>query len=115
MINIQIEEENAIDLLVDRVKFWTDDEKVIDLYEKMYNDYCYSGVFDGSDLDVVVIVDNDYFNYCTVIYTDDEDFEKILKVYNKQGLGDCSCEDCNASYIEAVDNEQEPTMFLIRW
>ena len=41
-------------------------------------------------------------------------FKELLKIYNEQGLGDCSCE-CNfADYIESVDNEDEPTMFLVR-
>lgn len=115
MLNIKIDEEKAIDLLVERVKFWTQDETTIELFEKMYDSYIYSGCFEDIDFDVMVIVDNDYINYCSVISKEDEDFEDILKVYNEQGLGDCSREECSGSFIESVDNEDEPSAFLIRW
>lgn len=42
MLNVKINEEDAIDLLVERVKFWTQDETTIELFEKMYNNYIYS-------------------------------------------------------------------------
>ena len=41
-------------------------------------------------------------------------FDEIKKLYAENGCGDISC-DCDfASYIEAVDDENEPTAFLIR-
>lgn len=111
---VEIDNDIALEMLVERVAFWTSDEKVIDLYSKMYENYIESGCFDNGEFNVMVIVDNDYVNYTRIVYKGEEDFKELLKVYNEQGLGDCSCE-CNiAGFIESVDNEDEPTMFLVR-
>ena len=93
MINIKIDEQELLDMLVDRVKHWTQDENEIKLFKKMYDDYILNGVFTDSEVDIMSIVDNDWVNYTAIIRKDDEDFKKLLKVYKEQGLGDCSCED----------------------
>lgn len=114
MITVRVDNEVALDMLVDRVGFWTDDAEVVDLYRKMYENYIDGGVFDGSDFDVMVIVDNDYINYTRIISQGDEEFDELLKVYNEQGIGDCSCETSICDYIEAVDDDCKPSMFLVR-
>lgn len=111
---VEIDDDMALELLVNRVKVWTDDEQIINLYEKMYESYIDSGCFNGGEFNVMVIVDNDFVNYTRVVFKDEEEFDELLKVYNEQGLGDCSCECEFADYIESVDNEDEPTMFLVR-
>lgn len=114
MITIKIDEEQAIDILMDRLEQWTDDCTTHELYRKMYESYVYGGCFDGVDFDVMCIVDNDYVNYCKIYYEDDAEFEELLTLYKEQGIGDISC-DCDfASYIEAVDNEETPKAFLVR-
>lgn len=113
MLNVKIDEDSALDALVDRVKVWKDNPEIIKLFESMYESYIYGGVFDGGEFDVMSIVDNDVINYCSVIEGGDSSFEKIKKVYDEQGLGDCSCEDCEGNFIEAVNDDE--TMFLIRW
>lgn len=113
MLNIKLDEETAIEALIDRVKVWKDNPEVIKLFESMYENYVYGGVFDGGKFDVVDIVDNGVVNYCSVVEEGDSSFEKIKKVYDEQGLGDCSCEDCEGNFIEAVNDDK--TMFLIRW
>ena len=35
-INVKVEKDDVIDLLVNRVRFWTDNEDVVDLFRKMY-------------------------------------------------------------------------------
>lgn len=50
MINIKIDEEHLLDLLNERVKHWTDDRDVQILYEQMYDNYIYSGCFEGLKL-----------------------------------------------------------------
>ena len=110
MINIKIDEERLLDLLNQRVEHWTDDRDVQILYEEMYENYIQSNRFEGMEIDINVIVDNDYINYCDIICDDDERYEEIAKIYNEQGLGDCSCEcDC-CDYIESEYNG----MFLVR-
>lgn len=38
-INVKVEKDDVIDLLVNRVRFWTDNEDVVDLFKKMYENY----------------------------------------------------------------------------
>ena len=114
MITVKIENETALDMLVDRVKFWTNDAEIIDLYKKMYENYVYCGVFDNGKFDVMCIVDNDYINYTRIISQGDEEFDELFAVYKEQGIGDCSCETDICDYIESTDNENEPTLFLVR-
>lgn len=114
MAKIIVENEILLDVLVKRVENWTTNEKVKNLYKKMYEYNLNLGVFDNNEFDVNEIVDNDFVNWCEVIEEDDENFEKILKLYKENGLGDISCES-NYGYIEAVDNEEEPKMFLVRY
>ena len=113
MITIKINEDEFLEMLMERVKFWTDDKTTLNLFEDMYQSYIDGGVFEGSELDISVIVDNDYVNYCRVVEEGEEDFEQIKKVYGEQGLGDCSCEDCIGNFIEAVNSNE--TAFLIRY
>lgn len=95
MVNVKIDEDTLIDMLMDRVAFWTNDSDTLDLYEQYYTNAVWGGVFDGAELDVMAIVDNDYVNWLDVIT--EEDFEN----YN--------IEDENDERIVAHSNE----MYLI--
>lgn len=114
MMTIKIDEEKAVTMLVERVSYWTQDSEVIALYEKMYSNYVYGGVFDGGEFDIMAIVDNDYINYTRIMSEGEEGFDELLKVYKEQGAGDCSCETDICDFIEAVDDDEEPKMFLVR-
>lgn len=117
MITIKINEEDLLNMLLERVRYWTKDEEEIGLFEKMYDDYIFNGCFEGMNMDIQDIVDNDWVNYTSIIRPNDKDFKKLLKVYKKQGLGDCSdkeFDEYKISFIEAVDNENDPNMFLVR-
>lgn len=117
MITIKINEEDLLNMLLERVRHWTEDEEEIGLFEKMYDDYIFNGCFEGMNMDIQDIVDNDWVNYTSIIRPDDKDFEKLLKVYKEQGIGDCSneeFEEYKISFIEAVDDENDPSMFLVR-
>ena len=110
---VKIDESRAVDMLLERLEYWTDDYTTHKLYEVMYESYVYGGCFDGGGFDIMAIVDNDYINYCTVISEGDDAYEDIKKLYDAEGLGDISCEhDLNNgySYIEA---EYEDS-FLVR-
>ncbi len=111
LITIQIEDYEALDMLLDRCDFWETSKDNKDLFEKMYQNYIDNGVFEHSEFDPMVIVDNDVVNYCSVIYKDEykKDFKKLLKLY-KQGEYDVSCEKFDAiypSYIEAVSDDED--------
>ena len=107
-INVLLDEDYVVDLLVDRVKFWTQDEDVIDLYRKMYENNI--DCFDGAELDVMKIVDNDYINNCLIIEEGDEEYEDIKKLA-MSGERDCS-ETTMFSYIEAFNDDY--SLILVR-
>lgn len=110
---VNIDNSRAVDMLLDRLEYWTDDVTTYRLYEAMYENYVDNGIFDGGNFDVMAIVDNDYVNWCTVIEEGDEAYEDIKKLYDEQGCGDISCEDGlnhGYSYIEAEYDD----CFLVR-
>lgn len=74
MVTIKIDEDVLLDLLMNRVKFWTSDEDVIDLYRDYYEGLVYSGCFEDCTIDIKSIVDNDYTN--NLITISKEDFEQ---------------------------------------
>lgn len=104
MVNVKITKEKLLDMLLERVEFWTKNEEVYRLYEEMYSSYIYGGCFDGMELDIMVIVDNDYINYCYIVDEADENYNKLMAIYNECGYCDVSCEDVGYSYIEAEYN-----------
>ena len=109
---VNIDNDMAVDMLVERVKYWTDDITTYKLYEKMYESYVDSGVFDGGDFDIMAIVDNDYVNWCSVISEGDEEYEDIKKLY-EDGEYDISCEsDLNHGY-SFIESEYDGS-FLCR-
>ena len=110
---VNIDNDTAVSMLMDRLSHWTDDYTTHRLYEAMYENYVYGGVFDGSEFDVMAIVDNDYVNWCTVIEEGDESYEDIKRLYDEQGISDISCEyELNHGYnfIEAEYDD----CFLVR-
>lgn len=123
MIKIYIDEENLLQMLTDRVLHWTDDDTVIELYEEMYERSVYDGGFEGAEINIMQIVDNDYVNYCDVLWPPEEDetghdterYHKALKIYKEQGVGDCSEYDLDYGYIEAmVEDHNGKPVFLVR-
>lgn len=114
MVTVKIEENNLLDMLIDRVKFWDCSDVEVDLYKKMYESEIDAGCFEGAEIDVNLIVDNDVINYCHIVEEKDAEFNKILQLYKEKGLGDISMES-HYSFIEAVDDENKPKAFLVRY
>ena len=110
---VNLSEETVIEMLVERISYWTQEDDTHELYRRMYTNYVESGAFEGTDLDVMVIVDNDFVNYCDVVSEGDYEYEDIKSLYEDYGIGDISCEDNNHGYnfIEAEYNGS----FLLRW
>lgn len=66
MINMQIDEVDLLNLLMERLEFWTQDKCVLSLYEKHFKDLIDGGLFDGIELNAInIIIDNLYVNYTT--------------------------------------------------
>ena len=88
MINVQINETTLLNLLMDRVEYWTSDDDVLELYEDYLKDLIDCGCFDGFELDVNVFVDNLYINDTTImnkemLYDNDIDVDDNEKVFTK--------------------------------
>ena len=98
MIIIKIDEDKLLEMLVDRVKYWTSDENVIALYRNYYENLIDCGCFEGCELEIAAIVDNDYTN--NLIVLNKEDFED----YGVEGFED--------DKIEAFNKEQN--LYLVR-
>ena len=122
MLTVKINENKALQMLLDRCEAWETSKDNIDLFEKMYENYINLGCFDDAEFDVMQIVDNDVVNWTSVLYKNDydtkeykADFEKLLKLY-KDGERDVSCETFDSigkiSFIEAVSDDE--SRILIR-
>ena len=114
MVNVRIDENTLLKMLMDRVEQWNSTETALDLYEKMYESEINAGCFEGAEIDVNLIVDNVVINYCNIIEEGDSEFNSIMKLYKEEGLGDISMESYY-SFIEAVDDENKPRAFLVRY
>ena len=114
LINVKVEDWQLLEMFLERCNAWGTSKDNIDLFEKMYQNYIDGGCFDGAELNIMSIVDNDVVNYCSVIEKGEKDFKKLLKLH-KKGECDVSCEDFEEyriSYIEAVSDDE--TRILVR-
>lgn len=110
---VNIDNDKVVEMLLERLEHWTDDDTTHHLYEAMYEHYVDGGCYEGREFDVMSIVDNDYVNWCEVISDGDEEYNDIKKLYDEQGTGDISCEyslNHGYGYIEAEYNGS----FLVR-
>lgn len=67
MITVKINENTLLDMLMDRVEFWSNVSAENELFRKYYQELIEGGGFDGCELDINYIVDNDYINNTAVI------------------------------------------------
>ena len=112
---VEIDDDDLVEMLMDRLDaYWNPSDAESKLYEKMYQSYVDNGVFEGQEINIAEIVDNDWVNYCDVVSEGDYRFADCKKTYAD---GDYEVYDENnryIGYIEAVDDEENPTKFLIR-
>ena len=110
MVKVLMDEMDVVDMLVNRLAYWTNDETATELFRKMYESLVDGGVFECVELDVMQIVDNDWVNYCYVVSEGDEGYEELKALY-EDGEYDISCEHINGwNFIEAEYNGS----FLVR-
>lgn len=114
MVNVQMDEDELLRILVDRVSFWTDNEIVQDLYREMYANYLDNQCIDFS-YGISYVVDNDYINYCTTVEPDNKDYEIILEAYNNgdYDISELDLVETSANRIEAYDEYNK--IFLVRY
>lgn len=97
-------------LFVNRVKHWIQDEKVIELYKKMYHEQLLVGQYDDIDVDLYDVVDNDVMKNCKVIYENDPEY-KAIKLAYMNSIFDIS-KTTSYDFIEAESKDLK--MFLVR-
>lgn len=75
--------------IMERVKFWVDDERVIKLYEMMYTKEINNKVYSHKAINIEVLVDNDYVNNVKHIKADKDisvkEFKRLLDYYTISG------------------------------
>ena len=74
MITVKIDEDTLLEMLLDRLEYWVSDEETINLYRGYYEKLIECGCFEGCELDIMSIVDNDYINNLETISK--KDFEQ---------------------------------------
>ena len=60
MINIQIDENDLLDLLMNKLEYWAKDDDVLALYRDYLENLIDGGCFEGQTLDISVFIDNLY-------------------------------------------------------
>ena len=100
MVNVQIEKDDLLHLLLDRVDFWTHDPDVKNLYEAYYAYLIVNGCFEGEKLNISIIVDSDYLNNFNVYGS----IEEIMKDYNEdeEEARERIVAECNGLYLVSV-------------
>ena len=86
MINVQVDEEKLLDLLMQRMEYWTKDANILNLYEQYLKDLIDGGCFEGANLDISLLIDNLCINDTLIMNTEDlknndiniNDSEKVL-------------------------------------
>ena len=76
MITVQIDEDTLQEMLMNRVEHWTDDPDTLELFEEFYKNRINGGCFDGAELDIMSIVDNDYVNNTSIVTIDEYNEER---------------------------------------
>lgn len=82
---INTNDSSFFKLLMERIKYWTDDKDILELFEKRYKRLIDEGIFEHIlSLDIDTFVDNEYINNTSVISYDDlksyGDDVKVLEV-----------------------------------
>ena len=109
-IKILVPYYDADVLFVNRVKYWTQDKKIIELYKRMYHEQLVVGQYDDIDVDLYDVVDNDVMKNCKVIYENDPEY-KAIKLAYINSIFDIS-KTTSYSFIESESDDLK--MFLVR-
>ena len=86
MINVKIAEVTLLNLLMDRLEYWTSDDDVLELYENYLEYLIDCGCFENRELDINLTIDNLYINDTSIMdkqellenYIDIHDEDKVL-------------------------------------
>lgn len=104
-ITITIDEADFLDMLVDRVKDWTDNPNTIELFEEYYDHLVYSGYFEGSSRSIAEIVDNDYCNNTSIVT--EEEYNKAREEHIKDSVDNDGFSDDDRPKAEDYDEDDD--------
>lgn len=96
MITVKIEEEDLLDMLLNRLKYWTTDKEDFELYEQYYDHMINDGCFGGAEINIMSIVDNDWVNNLSIVTR--EEFDKSKNDFLKDEIKEWIKE--NENYYE---------------
>lgn len=105
-VTVTIDEDDLLDMLMDRVNEWTTSDA--DLFEKMYENKINSGCFEGMELNIMSIVDNDYVNNTSIISREDEpeEWDSMVNSYNEGERY------INGYCVEAMSDDEERMLVI---
>lgn len=105
-ITVEIDTDDLCEMLQDRVRYWTDDSEVLELFDEYYEHAVFNGYFDGATLDVMSIVDNDYVNNFSILTRGE--FEEAREKHIKEQMeADGFNEECSEEELEQARKEYE--------
>ena len=102
MINVRIDKYDLLELLLDRVDFWNKDTDVKKLYEVYYSELIDNGCFNGAELDIKFIVDNDYVNNYE-IYDSIDDIMRDFNASEEEEARERIVAECNGLYLVSIN------------
>lgn len=108
--------------IMERVKFWVDDERAIKLYEMMYVKEIKNKVYSHKAINIEVLVDNDYINNVKHIEADTDisakEFKRLLDYYKMSGyvldLSEHSFKDIYGYRLDGIVYACDETSALVR-
>lgn len=104
-ITVTIDEADFLGMLVERVKYWTNDADTIELFEQYYDHMVYGGCFEGINRSIAEIVDNDYVNNTSIIT--EEEYNKAREEYIKEQLDSDGFSDDDRPTVEDYEDKED--------
>lgn len=77
MLNVQIDEDVAKDMLYEELNKWNVDGAERELLYDYFEDCVDNGFFDGGEFNPAEFVDNLYVNYSSFAYEGEDDWEEL--------------------------------------
>lgn len=99
-ITVKVSNDELLEMLLERWKFWDKDgdTKLIEAY---YQDMIDNGLFEGVELNISLIVDNDYVNYLELYEPSEKD--QMLEDFNCSTIEElqdkCFVFECEYGYV----------------
>ena len=113
MATVTIDDDTLVDMLIDRLDYWTDDKDTKEVYRQYYEHMVSAGCFSGAEFDVMVIVDNDYINNLSIITR--EEYEEERAEYIKEQMKDDGYEDEEVTEEEYSQVKEEYENDIPTW